>query len=705
MKKLITALAVIILFTSCSSPEIADVLATSATTISATFETTLEVITTTIPTPTQITISSAETVTAAVLDEPEVIEYDFPRIDGSTSTIDLDIGIRAAYYNLPPWVAQRITHSKTFESFEKLLAGEVDLVLSVPLSAEQQAAVDNTPDFDLISVPIALEGFVFIVNPENPVQSLSISQIQDIYSGKITNWKEVGGDDAEIIAYQRNHDSGSQTYMTEFMGDTPLMKAPEERMPGTMGFMMTLISNYDNSKYAIGYSVYSYAAAAQEEAGNVRFLAIDGVLPSRETLSNGSYSLSSKTYAFYNANNPNPLVKELADNLITEEGQKIVADAGYIPLVNVEKTPAYTAKGTGRVKPENYTPGEYYSSFETARKEKYGSRNVLDVSDGINFLKDKIFEAAINDRIRSNASEGVIAYSIKNGYLYLETGNGEAFVIYDLFAKKKLEKYSDLFFKDSDFVPAMNAVFASQIVTYTNGEDLTYTMKNDFVGLNGEPAVYDFNGITLPENNQYMFEQKTLLFITSYNKDLLDYLVFAEYRDMRELFTDEYSAMVVDKAQNLTIEADVEFDGNYYFQVSSRYVDVSEINSVLMRVCETFYTDELIYYYDTSLEESWEWTIRGNIVELINHEDGYNFYRETGEIITIDDLFKTGYEEHREFSQYELDRDYDKIDYSTIVRMYAITKRDGKIDVSGYFSIDELWLNERYADIVFELDN
>jgi hypothetical protein len=110
--------------------------------------------------------------------------------------------------------------------------------------------------------------------------------------------------------------------------------------------------------------------------------------------------------------------------------------------------------------------------------------------------------------------------------------------IYDLIEKEKLEKFSDLFFKDTDFVPAMNAVFASQIVTYSNGDGLTYTMKNDFIGLNGEPAIYDLNGITLPDNNQYMFEHKNLYFTTSYNNDLLDYSVLADYRDMRDLFTD-----------------------------------------------------------------------------------------------------------------------------------------------------------------------
>jgi phosphate transport system substrate-binding protein len=320
--------------------------------------------TTTVTTAPQTTKPPAVTTETApettVTDEPPAAEKTFPIIDGSTSTIDLDVGIQSYYNNLQPWMAQRITHSKTFESFEKLLAGEVDLVLSVPLSDEQQAAVDKTENFELVSVPIAMEGFVFIVNPENPVQSLSVSQIKDIYSGKITNWKELGGDDAEIIAYQRNHDSGSQTYMTDFMGDTALMNAPEERIPGSMGFMMMLISNYDNSKYAIGYSVYSYAASAQEEAGNVRFLAIDGVSPSRETLSDGSYPLSSKTYAFYNANNPNTRVKELVDDLITEEGQRIVAEAGYIPLKKeIVPIPAYEAKGTGRQKPGNYTPGEY----------------------------------------------------------------------------------------------------------------------------------------------------------------------------------------------------------------------------------------------------------------------------------------------------------------------------------------------------------
>jgi hypothetical protein len=163
--------------------------------------------------------------------------------------------------------------------------------------------------------------------------------------------------------------------------------------------------------------------------------------------------------------------------------------------------------------------------------------------------------------------------------------------------------------------------------------------------------------------------------------------------------------MVIDQSQRLWIESDVEIDDNYYFQVSSRYVDVSEINAELLRACETFYESELINEYDTSLKYSWEWYTNGNVVEFINNEDVYIFDRDTGKVLTCDDLFKPGYKDHMEFSKYQLDRDYDKIDYSKIAMFFYFIKSDGKIVVSEYFSIDESWLDERYTDIAFEINN
>lgn len=149
-------------------------------------------------------------------EEAKPLGENLPKMDGSTSLIPLEAGVRAALCGISMEEAtKQVAHTTTHDSFYHLLNKEVDLIFSVPISDEQKKAAQEQ-GIELEQVPIAKEGFVFVVNAENPVDSLTQQQLRDIYSGRITNWKEVGGKDQEIIAYQRNWDSGSQNYMTTF---------------------------------------------------------------------------------------------------------------------------------------------------------------------------------------------------------------------------------------------------------------------------------------------------------------------------------------------------------------------------------------------------------------------------------------------------------------------------------------------------------
>ncbi len=123
-----------------------------------------------------------------------------PTMDGSTSLIPLEAGIRAALLEISTEEAEKqVVHSTTYGSFYNLLNKEVDLIFSVPLS-EQQLEQAADAGIELEQLPIAREGFVFIVNKDNPVDMLTQQQLRDIYSGRIVNWSEVGGPDMPIIA-------------------------------------------------------------------------------------------------------------------------------------------------------------------------------------------------------------------------------------------------------------------------------------------------------------------------------------------------------------------------------------------------------------------------------------------------------------------------------------------------------------------------
>ena len=180
--------------------------------------------------------------------------------------------------------------------------------------------------------PIGRDALVFIANENNPVQSLTSGQIKDIYTGKITNWSQVGGQDEEIIAFQRNPTSGSQTLMDKLvMQGTPMMEAPSEFTPAEMGSLIDGLAEYNNSGAAIGYSVYYYASLMYSRPG-LKFLGADGTPPSNETIASGEYPYINEFFAVVRVDEPaDSPARRLANWLRSADGQALVESCGYVP--------------------------------------------------------------------------------------------------------------------------------------------------------------------------------------------------------------------------------------------------------------------------------------------------------------------------------------------------------------------------------------
>lgn len=255
----------------------------------------------------------------------------FPRIDGSTATIPLFTGYIRAITGCSEQDAElRAAFTTTDPSYYALAAGQTDLLLVYAPSklTEQELDVENTMDMR----EIGLDALVFIVNADNPVESLTSDQIRDIYSGKITNWKEVGGNDLPIIAFQRPEKSGSQTLMLELMmKDTAMLAPTEEIISETMADLIDDVSSYDNSANSIGYSVYYYAKNMYTQP-NLKFIAVDGVLPSNETINNSEYGYTHPFYGIIPLE-PTPEAAALLDWILSEDGQRIMEECGYVPIM------------------------------------------------------------------------------------------------------------------------------------------------------------------------------------------------------------------------------------------------------------------------------------------------------------------------------------------------------------------------------------
>lgn len=231
-------------------------------------------------------------------------------------------------------VIMPIKFNNSVIAFEDLVAGETDIFFGARPSAAQKELADEAGK-ELILTPIGKEAFVFFVNSENPVDGLTSDQIRDIYSGKITNWRKIGGANKHILAFQRPKDSGSQTMMEYYMGDTPLKKPVQAESVSSMGDLVLIIASYQNRSSAIGYSFRYFASVMVKDmnySDHIKYLSVDGVYPDVETIRSGAYPITTELYAVTLADNPNENVALFLEWMTSPQGQQIVADTGYVAM-------------------------------------------------------------------------------------------------------------------------------------------------------------------------------------------------------------------------------------------------------------------------------------------------------------------------------------------------------------------------------------
>ena len=477
-------------------------------------------------------------------------DFVFPTTDGSTSTTNLDKAVRNAILG----GEQTVAHTKTYTSFDNLLNGKCQLIFTTPLSEAQLQTMEHA-GFRHEAEPVAGEGFVFVVNKDNPVDTLTIEQIKGIYSGEITNWKEVGGNDAEIIAYQRNADSGSQNYMISFMGDTPLMKPVTDQVPASMSGILDVIANYDNGIDAIGYSVYAYSDGMYENISEIKYIKVNGVEPSLNTLADGTYPLLGYNYAVFSADEPDDSsVRALVKWIQSDEGQQVIANAGYIPYRQVDgltlpeataKT-LYNAAGTSGIEMPEKMADYYYrcnqvpESFSAAGLDEKIQTFISESTAVLSQINEEEAKAFIKSRAPYGYGPEIITRkTLTNGYLSVLVGLRYNFgaqdspdhyydsraAVFDIYTGEQLE-LSDLFFEGENFVPVLNKHLADEAAAPYSSFGATHDMLRDFTGLYEGEFVFTADSIIFKPGT--CFADGVELSIA----DLSEYMVTSIPRDM-----------------------------------------------------------------------------------------------------------------------------------------------------------------------------
>lgn len=223
--------------------------------------------------------------------------------------------------------------SGTHGAYVNLIEGKADVIIASRDISRNERVLSEDLGVNIETAPLAMDALVFIVSPKNPVKNLSSDQIRKIYTGEITNWKEVGGVDHAITPYIRDTDSGSQEKM-ETLVMAGLTMIDGTYMPEIIGSQMA--SPYlqiENDEYGIGYTPYFYCTSMVRDLIKVNILSIDGVVPNGDSISTNSYPFTSYIYrAIRETESRNGEAYRLYDFLATNKCRSLIEESGYIPL-------------------------------------------------------------------------------------------------------------------------------------------------------------------------------------------------------------------------------------------------------------------------------------------------------------------------------------------------------------------------------------
>lgn len=256
------------------------------------------------------------------------LEDNLPVLDGAAAVFPVySAFVNATYPETTELHNGVFEYNNTVGGYKLLGEKQTDIFFGA-YPSEEQIATAKEKGTEFVYTPIGADAFVFFVHQDNPIDSLTTEQIQKIYSGEITNWKELGGKNEEIVAFQRNEGSGSQSMLIRFMGDVPIMEPPIERVNDLMAGIVEQVANYKSKSGSIGFSFRYYMEGIIKNP-DIKLLAVDGVKPTVENIKQKTYPITGPLYAVTYAGNDNENVEKLLQWILSDEGQAIIEQTGY----------------------------------------------------------------------------------------------------------------------------------------------------------------------------------------------------------------------------------------------------------------------------------------------------------------------------------------------------------------------------------------
>jgi phosphate transport system substrate-binding protein len=257
---------------------------------------------------------------AAALLAPAISLAGNTTVKGSDTMVVLAQRWAEAWMKANPAKRVQVTGGGTGTGIAALINRTTDVATASRAMKDAEKAKVKAAGTEAVETVVARDGVAIYVHASNPVESLTVQQLRDMYLGDVTNWKQVGGKDAPIVLYSRENSSGTYVFVKEVVLQEGDFAPQAQMLPGTAA----VVNAVSKEKNGIGYGGGAYAKGVKE-------LKVEGVAPTKEAVLAGKYPLSRPLFV-YTRGAPAGEVKEFIDFALTPAGQKIVSDVGYFPV-------------------------------------------------------------------------------------------------------------------------------------------------------------------------------------------------------------------------------------------------------------------------------------------------------------------------------------------------------------------------------------
>jgi phosphate transport system substrate-binding protein len=252
---------------------------------------------------------------------------------GSDTIVNLALAWAEAYQEVSPAVSISVTGGGSGTGIAALINGTVDIANASRQIKKEEREEALSNGVDPVEYVIARDAIAVVVNPQNPVDRLTLQQISDIYSGKINNWQEIGGEDRPIVRLSRETNSGTHVY---FLEEVVRLGNPDNKtlfsqdtllMPSSEGISAEIRQNPN----AIGYDGLGYVTPEMKVIGVAKNSGEEYILPSPQTVNSGQYPIARDLY-MYTVGVPEGEIKAYLDWILSPQAQIIVTELGFVPV-------------------------------------------------------------------------------------------------------------------------------------------------------------------------------------------------------------------------------------------------------------------------------------------------------------------------------------------------------------------------------------